>query len=331
MSQKLIIISIIIFAVIAGVIGYFILTQKSEVDISISPTISSPNNYNILKIWEDGTAYAKGEVIEHISGCEVDGACKLILKVNDQKVALVYAEGDFECLNMRAVSWVNWGQNVNNGTKIKAYGAYREMDNAHELTFCDSKDYFILGENDPVPVGAYTEKFFDEVGKRKREVYKNQFEEAQKSGKWITYKNTELGYEFSYPATWSIPQTTSGTPFTIQYHDFSSQNNNFYTITLGFISQAQLNLMGITYCGAYPDDTSRCESMKIGGANSTIDWGIIVPITRIIKEGKEGKDTQIKASAWIPHPNGGIVTFELQPVTPESKESFYQILSTFRF
>lgn len=130
---------------------------------------SSTDNQNVLKIWDDGTAYVKGEVIEHISGCEVDGTCKLILDVNDQRVALVYGEGHFGCLNAQAASWVHWGQNVKSGTKVKAYGAYRKMDNEYELTFCDSKDYFILGENDPVPVGAYTEKFFDEAVKGKGE------------------------------------------------------------------------------------------------------------------------------------------------------------------
>lgn len=68
-----------------------------------------------------------------------------------------------------------------------------------------------------------------------------------------------------------------------------------YTVTLGFISEAQLNTMGITYCGAYPNDSSRCESFKIGEVNSTIDWGI----------------SEVKARAWIRHPGGGIVTFEL--------------------
>ena len=114
-----------------------------------------------LKILDDGTAYVKGKVIEHTSGCEVDGACSLIVRVNGQKVVLVYAEGDFECINTQAASWVNWGKNVENGTVIKAYGAYTKQRDTYRLAFCNSKDYFILGENDPLPGGVYTKKFVD--------------------------------------------------------------------------------------------------------------------------------------------------------------------------
>ena len=127
---------------------------------------SSTTSANSFKTWDDGTGYVKGEVIDHVSGCEVDGACKLIVQTGNQKVALVYTEGDMQCLNTQAASWVNWGKNVNKGTVVKAYGSYKKLGSEQRLTFCDSKDYFILGENDPVPVGAYTEKFFDEVVER---------------------------------------------------------------------------------------------------------------------------------------------------------------------
>jgi len=305
--------------IVNGLIWHFVLIGFALVVncnvVSLNAKQRIPEIPNGVKILDDGTAYVRGEVVEHISGCEVDGACKLILNVNDQKVALVYAEGDFECSNTQAASWVNWGQNVKRGTKVKAYGAYRKLGNVYELTFCNSKDHFILGENDPVPLGSYTEKFFHEVAKGKSEVQQNQFEKAQKSGKLVNYKNEALGYEFSYPATWSMPQTSPDMPFVIQYHDFSNQNNNWYTITLGFISEAQLANMGIDYCGAHPND-KRCEIRKKGNIVAYVDWG---------------DNYNKSAFTKIASPKGGIITFSLEPNSSVAKSLFIPILNTFKF
>ncbi len=115
-------------------------------------TISASAYADSLKIQDDGTAYVDGKVVEQTSGCEVDGACSIIVQVDGQKVALVYAEGDVECPNTQAASWVKWGTNVKKDTVIKAYGAYTKQGDTYRLAFCDSKDYFILGENDPLPI-----------------------------------------------------------------------------------------------------------------------------------------------------------------------------------
>lgn len=138
---------------------------------------------------------------------------------------------------------------------------------------------------------------------------------------WKTYTDSKLNYSFQYPPTTCELQRSIGdTSFAICYlpkgGDGGPKNNNGYVITLGFISQSQLNVMGITYCGAYPNDFSRCESFKIGKFTASIDWGT---------------DSEARASALISHPKGGIVTFNLQPVTSESKEMLKQILSTFKF
>ena|SRR5208283_2036650 len=84
-------------------------------------------NADTLKTWDDGTVFVQGEVTGRTHGCEVDGACSLILNVNGHRVALVYAEGDRACRNMQAVEWVS--------------GKH--------------------GENDPLPGGVYTKKFFE--------------------------------------------------------------------------------------------------------------------------------------------------------------------------
>lgn len=154
------------------------------------------------------------------------------------------------------------------------------------------------------------EKFFNEVEKGKGNVAKKQFEEAKKSGKWRTYRDVQLRYEFSFPATWSEPQTNPDAPFTIQYHDYSSQNDDWYTITLGYISEAQLATMGVDYCSVYLND-KRCEKKRIGGVEAIIDWGV--------------------AFVKIVHPKGGIITFKLEPNSSEAKSLFIPILNTFKF
>ena len=140
-----------------------------------------------------------------------------------------------------------------------------------------------------------------------------------KNVNWKTYTDSNLNYSFQYPPTTCELQRFAGdTSFVICYlpkgRGGGPKNNNGYVITLGFISQSQLNVMGITYCGAYSNDSSRCESFKMGKVTASTDWG-----------------TGADASAWISHPNGGIVTFNLRPVTAESKEILKQILSTFKF
>lgn len=158
---------------------------------------------------------------------------------------------------------------------------------------------------------------------------------------WKTYRNESLQYEFNYPPDPIEPMRELGdTSFVIGYFLDGGNTNDIrdvqnpdktYWISLGYISQKQLSVMGITYCGANPNDSSRCELLTIDGQTSTIDWKIPVEYTKINDNGKEEKATQVKASVWIPDPKGGIVTFDLQPVTPKSKETLYKILSTFRF
>lgn len=135
-----------------------------------------------------------------------------------------------------------------------------------------------------------------------------------------TYKNNELNYEFQYPANWRLSPATNGdTSFYIFYRVPEPEADyEGYFIYGAYISQSQLNMMGINYCEANPNDSSRCENTKVGGQRATIDWGL-----------KENDQT--RASVWILHPKGGIVTFELKPVIPEIKPILYQILSTFKF
>ena len=152
---------------------------------------------------------------------------------------------------------------------------------------------------------------------------------SKETANWEIYRNEELKYEFRYPPNWIEPSRAEGdNTFSIGYA--LKDGSGTYSITVGFLG----NLLFGSYCGEHSEDTSRCESGKIGGSSSMIDWewDKSVPYTKIDEEGKLVKNTQTKTMAFIFHyPTYGLVTFELQPVVPESKETLKQILSTFRF
>lgn len=144
--------------------------------------------------------------------------------------------------------------------------------------------------------------------------------------KWRTYRNEGIGFEFKYPEKNRFePSREKGDAspvfcYLLEEGATPKSVEGTACIWTGYISQAQLNVMGITYCGAYPEDL-RCESLMINQhLGFTIDWRLEVPGTN-----------QMKASAWISHPGGGVVTLDLQPVVPKSKDLFKQILFTFNF
>ena len=251
-----------------------------------------------FKVWDDGTAYIKGEVIDHKQYSATDLPLRLIINANGQIVTLVYQEGDVECGNTQAASWVEWAQNVNKGTQIKAYGAYtKQKDNTYELTFCDSKDYFILGADDPVPVGAYTEKIFDEVAERKAQVTTDNSPSQSAEDVWKIYRNEEYNFEFSYPQNWIFKNLIAN----------PNQSNDSYDIAVGYTSPGQNAVRGITYCEAYSSQTPRCEVYK----GFIIDWEY--------------------GGAMINDAVGGTVGISLKKTGTESKDIFRKILSTFKF
>lgn len=113
--------------------------------LSIATALSFPifTYADTFEIKNDGTAYVEGRVIEHTAGCEVDGSCSLTVQANNQKVVLIYAQGESECKNTQAASWVKWGENIKIGSMVKAYGAYSKNGDMYWLVFCDSKDFYI--------------------------------------------------------------------------------------------------------------------------------------------------------------------------------------------
>lgn len=144
---------------------------------------------------------------------------------------------------------------------------------------------------------------------------------SDETGSWKTYTDSNLNYSFQYPPTSCELQRSAGdTTFALCYlpkgSDGGPKHNNGYVISHGFISESQQRLMGATYCDGSFNDSSRCEFFEIGEVTASIDWGT----------GGDGS-----ANVRISHPNGGIITFTLQPVTAESKEILKQILSAFKF
>ena len=56
-------------------------------------------------------------------------------------------------------TYVKWGENVNIGTTLKAYGAYEKINDMTVLSFCDSKDFFILTADDTILTTEQSKKF----------------------------------------------------------------------------------------------------------------------------------------------------------------------------
>ncbi len=265
-----------------------------------------------IKTWEEGAALVMGQVIENNHGCETDGVCYLILRIDNKEVRVYYNLGEGErCFNDQSkLAW-----HINKGDWIKAFGDYTLRKDIYFVSACSSPRYFIRRADDGTPLEPVTERFLQEVAKRKTDIAKKQFEETKQSGAWKTHANKQLGYEFRYPATWSEPDRMMGDEvFSIYYQDHSLKNGYAASLTLGFISEAQIALMGIDFCDANPDD-KRCERKKIGNVSAAIDWG----------------DNDKFAFAKIPRPAGGFVTFTLKPNTSKAKSLFIPILETFKF
>ncbi len=135
---------------------------------------------------------------------------------------------------------------------------------------------------------------------------------ADETGNWKIYINNELGYQFKYPGDWVV-DTNKSKPFTAKYLVGGVE----WSLVVDFTTNEQLGLMGITYCGAHPEDKARCEGFKINDSVvAGIDWGA---------------SSDDSANATISYPKGGAISFHLTPVLSESKQIFNQILSTFKF
>jgi len=128
------------------------------------------------------------------------------------------------------------------------------------------------------------------------------------TNEWKIFQDSRYTFRFEYPAKWSIEnQQGTARVFIIK----NEQREEIITID----TEVNLAVIGISYCGAYPQD-NRCEILKTDDDSAVIiDWGV------------DGK-----ANAMFSSPNGTHgVSFTLHKINSDTKSIFRKILSTFKF
>ena len=135
--------------------------------------------------------------------------------------------------------------------------------------------------------------------------------QTKTGSEWKVFKNGRFNFQFSYPAEWNVLDQIDNAHGV----DFWLAEKNMVTRIMDVNSGINLAVIGIFYCGAYPQD-KRCESLKTeSGGYVTIDW-----------------DVSGTANAMFGSQDGSYgVSFTLHKVNSETKNIFRKILSTFKF
>ncbi len=81
---------------------------------------------------------------------------------------------------------------------------------------------------------------------------------------WQTHRNERFGFEFQYPEDWTVGESSIGV---LELTDSRGVKN----ISISSFDEAT---RGITYCEAYPQDTPRCEQIRVDDLYGVIDWGV---------------------------------------------------------
>ena len=125
------------------------------------------------------------------------------------------------------------------------------------------------------------------------------------ANEWQTFQDSRYIFQFEYPAKWSTEDRQGAVDPLILRNEQESE--------IIAISGINFTIIGISYCGAYPQD-SRCEVLKAEGGDVFIDWNV-----------------DREAYAMLSAPNGTSgVGVTLHKINPETKTAFLRILSTFK-
>jgi len=121
---------------------------------------------------------------------------------------------------------------------------------------------------------------------------------------WKTFRSERYTFEFKYPKEWSIKE--AATDVINIYNE-----TNALIVSIGSVN---FTIMGISYCGANPQDKPRCEALEVNRIPIGIDWGI-----------------NGTANAMISISDEVGLSLTLHQVSSQTKLLFRQILSTFKF
>ena len=135
----------------------------------------------------------------------------------------------------------------------------------------------------------------------------NEMVSSQNYNEWKVFQNPRYTFQFEYPSKWSV-ENQQGTSRILVLKD---ANTEIVTIDTG----VNLAVIGISHCGAYPQD-KRCETLKTdSGGYVVIDW-----------------DVSGAANAMFSSQDGTYgVSFTLHKINSDTKSIFKKVLSTFKF
>ena len=125
---------------------------------------------------------------------------------------------------------------------------------------------------------------------------------------WKVFHDSRHTFQFEYPLEWKVENRRGAIRGLILKDEAGKE---IISVDTG----VNLAIIGISYCGAYPQD-ERCEVLKtINGSSVTIDW-----------------DVSGKANAMFSSQDGAYgVSFTLHKINSDTKIFFRKILSTFQF
>ncbi|MEX2014208.1 MAG: hypothetical protein WD896_02530 [Parcubacteria group bacterium] len=128
------------------------------------------------------------------------------------------------------------------------------------------------------------------------------------NSEWKVFQDSRYAFQFNYPAGWSVGNQ-QGTSRVLMFKD--EKNSEIITVDTG-VNPA---VIGVSYCGTYPQD-KRCEILKTNsGGYVIIDWNV-----------------SGTANAMFSSQDGTYgVSLTLHKINSDTKIIFKKVLLTFKF